>query len=302
MSAGALVVNADDLGISKGATLGVVRAHREGIVTSASLAATTPYYEHALENCVRACPELGIGLHFTLTSGRPLSPASRVPLLVDRRGFFRWRFLPLLAAVAAGAPRGLLGQIELELEAQLERLSRDGVRPDHIDGERHVHLIPGIFDLVAAAARRRDIPFLRLGRDIGPRHARGAERLRLTLGGGSTKSWLLSRLADLDRPRLPGGIRYAEHVASYLYTGRLDLLLPALLKSAPPDDTLEIMVHPGVPEESRNADLGNPELERYLSSEDRRRELEACVAARGRTDGWRLATFGQLARERLRDP
>ena len=104
-----LVVNADDLGVSRGANLGTVRAHREGIVTSASLAVTTPFYEHAVETCVRACPDLGIGLHFTLTSGRPVSPPERVPLLIDRAGFFCWRFLPLLARLGPGSPRDAPG-------------------------------------------------------------------------------------------------------------------------------------------------------------------------------------------------
>ena len=81
-----IVVNADDLGVSRGTTLGIIKAHREGIVTSASLAVTTDAYEHAVTQCVRQCPELGIGLHFTLTSGRPARPS---PLLVDRDGFFR---------------------------------------------------------------------------------------------------------------------------------------------------------------------------------------------------------------------
>jgi predicted glycoside hydrolase/deacetylase ChbG (UPF0249 family) len=294
----ALVVNADDLGVSKGATLGIVRAHREGIVTSASLVATTPFYEHALETCVRENPRLGIGLHFTLTSGKPVSPAGRVPLLVDEDGFFRWRFLPLLGAVSMRTLPGLREQIELELEAQLQRLIADGVRPDHIDGERHVHLIPAVFDLVAAAAERHRIPFVRLGRDIGRDHAGLRRRLGLALGGGFAKSWLLSNLTARDRRRLGGGLLYAEHVASYLYTGRLDLLLEPLLKAAPPDGTLEIMVHPGVPEESRNLDLRNSELERYLASEDRRAEMNACIAARGLVGGWRLTTFGQLAREK----
>src|SRR5205814_6884021 len=96
----ALVVNADDLGVSKGATLGIIKAHREGIVTSASLAVTTPFYEHAVESCVKTCPDLGIGLHFTLTSGKPLSPPEDVPLLINKKGFFRWRFSPLFAAAS----------------------------------------------------------------------------------------------------------------------------------------------------------------------------------------------------------
>ena len=299
---GALVVNADDLGVSKGATLGIVRAHREGIVTSASLAATTPFYEHALENCVRTHPELGIGLHFTLTSGKPVSPAGRVPLLIDSNGFFRWRFLSLLGAASVRMPMGLLDQIELELEAQLQRIMSDGVRPDHINGERHIHLIPAIFDRVVAAAKRHGIPFVRLGQDIGTAHITVGQSPGLALGGGFAKSWLLSILTALDRRRLDGGILYAESVASYVYSGRLDLLLAPLLKSPPPDGTLEIMVHPGVPEESRNLALGNCELERYLASEDRRKELEACIAARSLATGWRLTTFGQLARERSNRP
>jgi predicted glycoside hydrolase/deacetylase ChbG (UPF0249 family) len=300
--AGGLVVNADDLGVSKGATLGVVRAHREGIVTSASLAATTPFYEHALEACVRACPDLGIGLHFTLTSGRPVSPVRQVPLLVDESGFFRWRFLALLRATSMRTGSGLLEQVEVELEAQLQRLIGDGVRPDHIDGERHVHLIPAVFERVVAAARRHGIPFVRLGRDVGMDHVRIGDAAGLVFGGGFVKSWLLSRLTAIDRRRLGGGIFYAEYVASYLYTGRLDLLLATLLKSSPLEGALEIMVHPGVPEESRNLTLGNRELERYLGSEERRGELEACIAARGLVGGWKLTTFGQLARERSNRP
>lgn len=292
-----LVVNADDLGVSKGATLGIIRAHREGIVTSASLAAATPFYEHALESCVRVYPGLGVGLHFTLTSGRPVSPVRHVPLLVDRNGFFRWRFLSLLRAASLRMPKGLLEQVEIELEAQLQRLSADGVRPDHINGERHIHLIPAIFELVVAAARRHRIPFVRLGRDIGRDRVGAGHLPGLALGGGFIKSWLLSYLTALNRRRLGGEILYAEHLASYLYTGRLDLLLAQLLKSPPPDGTLEIMVHPGVPEESRDLALGNSELERYLASEDRRGELEACIAARGLVDGWRLTTFGELARK-----
>jgi len=294
---GQLVVNADDLGVTKGATLGIVRAHREGIVTSASLALTTPFYQHALDSCVRTCPELGIGLHFTLTSGRPLSNGRDVPLLVDARGFFRWRFVPLLVATSAGRRTDLLAQIEIELEAQLQRLHADGIRPDHIDGERHVHLIPGIFDLVVAAASRHGVPFVRLGRDIGTRFLSLGSAPGLALRGGFAKSWLLSALSIRDRARLGGRVNSTDAVASYLYTGRPDLLLEKLLTDASPAGTVEIMVHPGIPEESRGVDLGNLELERYLASDDRRRELASCIEARAWTEGWTLTTFRRLADE-----
>jgi len=296
--AASLVVNADDLGVSKGATLGIVRAHREGIVTSASLATAYPDYDHALDACARACPALGIGLHFTLTAGRPASPACDVPQLVGPDGHFRWRFTSLLRAASLARSAALLEQIDIELEAQIGRLRADGIAPDHVNGERHVHLIPGIFERVVAAASRHAIPFVRVGREIGTRFARFADGGGLLLRGGLAKSALLSSLSRRDRRLLPREVRSADGFASYLYSGRLDLVLKGLLAAPPPDGVTEVMVHPGIPEQSVDLKLGNRDLERYLASEDRRREMEACVAARRWTDGWRLVTFAQLARER----
>jgi predicted glycoside hydrolase/deacetylase ChbG (UPF0249 family) len=296
--ASALVVNADDLGVSKGATLGIIKAHREGIVTSASLAVTTPFYQHAVDSCVRPCPELGIGLHFTLTSGKPVSVRDQIPLLVGANGFFRWRFTSLLRAVSVQRNPDLVNQIELELQAQIARLIADGIKPDHIDGERHVHLIPGIFEKVVAAAKRHGIPFVRAGRDIGLESIRSAHLPGLVMQGGFVKSALLSGLSSLGRPRLTGGVSSAEHVASYLYTGRLDLMMKALFSKRPPPGVTEIMVHPGIPEESRGIDLGNTEIERYLVSEDRRSEMNACIEARRWASDWELTNFTRLAASR----
>lgn len=57
------------------------------------------------------------------------------------------------------------------------------------------------------------------------------------------------------------------------------------------------MVHPGIPEESTGIDIGNRALERYLVSEDRRRELDFCVQARGWLDPSRLTNYTRLASE-----
>jgi predicted glycoside hydrolase/deacetylase ChbG (UPF0249 family) len=293
--ASALVVNADDLGVSKGATLGIVKAHREGIVTSASLAVTTPFYEHAVDSCVRTCPELGIGLHFTLTSGKPVSDPAHVPLLIGDNGFFRWRFMSLLRAVSVQKKKDLLDQVEIELEAQLARLVSDGIKPDHIDGERHVHLIPWIFERVVTAARLHGVPFVRAGADIGMGCVRSAHLPGLVMRGGFAKSWLLASLSRRDRSGLDAGVSSADHVASYLYTGRMDLMIKCMLRRPPREGVTEMMVHPGFPEQSRGIDVGNRELERYLMSEDRQRELNACIEARGLIGRSELTTFGRLA-------
>jgi predicted glycoside hydrolase/deacetylase ChbG (UPF0249 family) len=288
----ALIVNADDLGVSRGANAAIARAHRDGIVTSASMAVTYGSYEHALE-AVESCPDLGVGLHFTLTSGTPRADRSRVPLLVNEDGFFRWRFSSLLAAAAGGGGADLRAQIRIELEAQLDRLAEDGVTPDHVNGERHVHLIPGIFEVVAAVARERSIPYVRMGRDAGWHYLRAGHCLGLLLRGGFVKSLLLSALSR--RARRATDLQSCDHVVSYLYSGRTHEILADVVRGPVASGVVEIMVHPGLPEESRDLDLGNRELEGYLELEDRRRELEACLLARDLTPRLPLTTYRELA-------
>lgn len=292
---GWLVVNADDLGVSKGATLGIIKAHREGIVTSASLAATTPFYGHAVESCVRTCPDLAVGLHFTLTSGKPVSNPADVPLLINEEGFFRWRFTSLLTAVAIRKREDLIHQIGLELEAQIQKLFGDGITPDHIDGERHVHLIPGIFDKVVAAARRHRIRFVRAGSDVGAGSFPITRVPSLALRGGLAKSWLLSAFSRGAQHQLGRDVLSAQHVASYFGSGQMQLAKRPLLQRPPAAGITEVMVHPGLPEESAGIAVGNSELERYLVSDDRRRELEFCIAAKSWVDASRLTNFTRLA-------
>ena len=298
MTAGRVVVNADDLGATPGATRGVLEAHQHGCVTSASLVVTTPHYRHAVDACVRTCPALGIGLHFSLTLGRPASPIERVPLLVDETGRFRWRFASLLRTMTGAKHPGLIGQVEIELEAQLARLGADGIQPDHINGERHVHLIPGIFELVTATAERHKVPFVRAGVDAGTRYLRLQHLPALVMSGGFVKSWLLSRLATRARSSLGPNVRTADRVASYLYTGRMDLVLDGLLSASADPGITEIMIHPGLPDESRGIDLGDRAVNRYLASADRRRELDACLAARSARQAHQVTTFAKLAAER----
>jgi predicted glycoside hydrolase/deacetylase ChbG (UPF0249 family) len=235
-------------------------------------------------------------LHFTLTSGKPVSDVKRVSLLVNENGFFRWRFTSLLQAVSIQRKSALLDQIEIELEAQFARLLSDGIQPDHIDGERHVHLIPGIFEKVVDIARRRGVKFVRAGKDIGVKFMRTAEGQGLVAKGGFAKVVLLSVLSRKGRPQIPSGVSYADHFASYVYSGRIDLMMKDFFALTPPRGVTEMMVHPGIPEESQGLDLGNREVERYLRSEDRRRELNACIEAKTWASKWQLTNFRKLTK------
>lgn len=100
-------------------------------------------------------PELGVGLHFNLTLGRPISPSNRVLSLVDAEGEFYGRHkFESLALFKLIQPL----EVARELQAQFDRLCALGVTPTHIDSHQHVHVFPVIFDVVAEFAQRRNLP------------------------------------------------------------------------------------------------------------------------------------------------
>lgn len=79
-----LIINADDFGYSKGVNLGIVEAYLEGVLTSTTLMVNMPGVLHAVE-CVKQCPNLGVGLHLNISLGYSLTKGKT---LVDENNKF----------------------------------------------------------------------------------------------------------------------------------------------------------------------------------------------------------------------
>jgi predicted glycoside hydrolase/deacetylase ChbG (UPF0249 family) len=82
-----LIVNADDFGLTPGVCQGILKAHKEGIVTSTTILINSPHLDLAL-NLLTETPKLDLGLHLNITWGKPVLPLSKVKTLVDENGFF----------------------------------------------------------------------------------------------------------------------------------------------------------------------------------------------------------------------
>ncbi len=143
-----LIVNADDFGLSKGQNYGIVEACRHGVVTSTTALVNGDAIEHAAA-LSRELPALGVGMHFVLTLGMPLTP---MPALTRDGVLGKW--------IWEMAEQGTLplDEIARELDCQFNRfVDLFGQEPDHIDSHHHVHMIPAIFPLVAEFARRKGV-------------------------------------------------------------------------------------------------------------------------------------------------
>lgn len=151
-----LIVNADDFGFSRGQNYGIIECHRKGLVSSTTAMVTSPWITHAAE-LSRVNPELGVGLHFVLTWGKPLTPMKS---LVNARGEFGkwlWEY----------AEQGHIdaSDIRAELEAQFDRFVTLFKRmPTHIDSHHFVHMLPAIYPTVEQFAAEKSLP-IRLDRN-----------------------------------------------------------------------------------------------------------------------------------------
>lgn len=128
-----IVLCADDYGLAPGVSRGIRKLLVQRRLTATSC--MTVYPEFADEGpLLRPFFETAdIGLHFTLTSDRPLSS-------VLIAGWFR--------RLDSNAVRG-------DLDRQLSAFtSVMGRPPSYIDGHQHVHLLPHVREAVAAAARQ----------------------------------------------------------------------------------------------------------------------------------------------------
>lgn len=143
----ALIVNADDFGLTRGVSAGILTAHRLGIVTSTTVLVTSHPDRDQLAEARAA--GLGLGLHVNLTMGRPLT---RPRSMVDGAGAF---FRDPRRSAAAAEPREVRAEIEAQI-AKFEGLV--GRLPTHLDTHHHVGLYGAVRDVVLEVARDHGLP------------------------------------------------------------------------------------------------------------------------------------------------
>lgn len=157
-----LIVNADDFGRSRSINEAVVRAHREGILTSASLMVNEPAFDEAVA-LARENPELGIGLHLTLLMGHSALMQNEIPGLVNARNEFSNS--PVNVGVRYFFKRNLRHQLREEIHAQFKKFHATGLRLDHVNGHLHLHLHPVVVKILIEDAEQLGIQHMRLTRE-----------------------------------------------------------------------------------------------------------------------------------------
>ena len=285
-----VIFTADDFGLADALNGAVVLAHRQGLLTGASLMAAGPRTREAL-SLARGLPDLCLGVHLTLIQGRATLPPKAVPHLVDAQGFFPndpvatgWRYF---------WRSSLLPEIRRELAAQIEVVLEAGLRVWHLNSHLNLHLHPRLFPVVVDLAREYGIPAVRLTReDWRTTVALAPDGPVPKIAQGLIFALLCRGAARRARA---AGLIYNDHLFGLTNDGRMtEAYLTGLVPRLQPGVT-EIYCHPGL--------YADPELKRWAPRYRRQEELAALLSPHLKATlaaaGVRVTDFRELS---LRQP
>jgi predicted glycoside hydrolase/deacetylase ChbG (UPF0249 family) len=208
-----LIVNADDFGRARGVNRGILRAHRDGIVTAATLMVSAPATDDAAR-IARDTPSLDVGVHLTLTYGRPVSDPAAIPSLVERDGSF-----PRVPSAFLGTGRADRDEALAEYRAQVARAgSLLGRRPTHLDSHHWLHDEPTLEWAITALAHET-------GMAVRPHDDAQRDRLRAA------------------------GVRTVDHYRrDFQHDGHVDVATLERILADVADGVTELGCHPGEPD------------------------------------------------------
>ena len=246
-----LIVHADDLGWTDGVNRGILDAFRSGIVTSTSVLANGEAFQGAVE-AAKSAPGLGVGVHLNLSDGAPVADPESVASLLNEDGHFSDGPEKLLLKRVR---RGLvLEEIEEEWDAQIRKVRDAGIRPTHLDGHKHVHMLPGLFGIALRLAKEHDIEAIRVSLEDSRLRATlssgGKQRAGVVIRQGLQARGLKLLARDARKQAECAGIATADYFCGIAQTGELTREGLERFLISLPDGTTELMVHPGYVDEA----------------------------------------------------
>lgn len=246
------IVSADDYGISKEITDQILESFDGGALSSVSILANGQAFDHAMDEYKKR-PDLRLSIHLNLSEGASLLSSKEIPLLVNKNNEFCHSFLSLWFKylLSNAQDRQLLRlQVQQELRAQINKVRE--IVPHaaiNVDGHRHIHLVPFVFDALLGLRHEFGLSYIRLLREPA---ILGNDWKRSVQGYGGInciKHILLNILTARARVALAKTkVRSCDYFIGVLFTGHMSeyVVQTALrrIASIDKDVLVEILFHP----------------------------------------------------------
>jgi hopanoid biosynthesis associated protein HpnK len=239
-----LILNADDFGYTRGINEGILRAHREGVLTSATLMANGDAFDDAVSRA-KQCVSLGVGCHLVLIGGRAVAPPDEIPSLAGPAGLLPDSLPSFVARLSAGLIRVV--DVEREFRAQIQKIRSAGIEPTHLDSHKHTHAHPRVMGALCRVANELGVarvrkPFENL-RDSWDSWRQRGPFISKQFGAAAAARLAAPRFDTLARRH---GLRTPDNFLGLASTGQIGAAALIRLVAELPAGRTEIMLHPGV--------------------------------------------------------
>jgi hopanoid biosynthesis associated protein HpnK len=251
-----LITVADDFGLTEGVNEAVEQAATHGILTSASLMAGAAAFDDAVERALR-CPSLHVGLHLVVIEGPAVLPQDEIPDLVDTHGQFPSDQLRL--GINYFFRPAIRRQLAAEIRAQFEKFVATGLKLDHANAHKHMHLHPTVGHLMIEIGREFGLTAIRI-----PAEPPGPNS---TFANTLLRSWCAILRAQARGAQLITN----DQVLGLADTGHMTPSTVARLLANLPNGLTEMYFHPATRRDAT--------LQRLMPSYEHTAELEALLTA-----------------------
>lgn len=275
-----LIVAADDFGLSKSINEGIIKAYKDGIVTSLNFMPASKAFDDAL-SLARAIKLEEAGAHLVLTETAPIADLHSVPTLVTKDGSFYKSYFQFFLNLFSN--RIKQEHIYLELKTQLDRVKDAGIKITNLSGHEHIQMMPQILGIFIKLAKEYDIPSIRYPH---------GERLILPFGLKKIyRKLVLSCLQKHAREILNrSGLIYTDNFLGFLDSGNLREEAIIDMLASLKEGVTELVCHPGY--------LSPEVVDRYIFYLDCESELAAFTSRNVRNlieeKQIKLITYGEF--------
>ncbi|GBQ27151.1 hopanoid biosynthesis-associated protein HpnK [Gluconacetobacter azotocaptans] len=231
-----VIVSADDFGLSEEVNEAIEIAHRDGLLSTASLMVAGPAAADAIARA-RRLPGLHVGLHLVVIEGPATLPPADIPSLVDRDGQFPSNQLEL--GINYFFRPGVRRQLAAEIEAQFAAFARTGLTLDHANAHKHMHLHPTVGKLMIESGLRHGLRAIRVPLEP-PEPLFAAGTYSDSPGAAALRRWT----GVLRRQAHRAGLRTNDWCFGIAWSGHMTTDRVAALAAHLPDGLSEIYFHP----------------------------------------------------------
>ncbi|WP_025840569.1 hopanoid biosynthesis-associated protein HpnK [Asaia platycodi] len=257
-----LIVSADDFGLSEEVNEAIEIAHRDGLLSTASLMVAGPASVDAVRRAKRL-PDLRVGLHLVVIEGDTALPGATIGAIATPDDRFGTSQLGLgVSYFFRPAARRALSR---EIEAQFRSFMASGLRLDHANAHKHMHLHPTVGRMMIETGLHYGLRHVRTPCEP-PEPLAAAETHFDSLGAAALRRWC----GVLRHQIVRAGMTTNDHCFGLAWSGQMRPGRVAGLMPHLPEGLSELYFHPALEQ--------NTLLQRLMPEYDQRGEFDALIS------------------------